>query len=106
MLPSNNELAKNATLTNNDPSNKRKVSDDTSTTNNNAGVQMGNVKHQVQFYQNPSEDFSEGHTHFHDKRMKRSFSYNNVQDHEDAVTLMGFLSSVRQAAASSSASSK
>ena len=45
-------------------------------------------------------------SHFHDKRMRRSFSHNNVQDHEDAVTLMGFLSSVRQAAASGASSSK
>ena len=106
LILSTNESAKNATSNSIDASNKRKVSDDTSTTNNNTGVQLGNVKHQVQFYQSSSEDYSESQTHFHDKRMRRSFSYNNVQDHEDAVTLMGFLSSVRQAAASSSASSK
>ncbi len=78
---------------------KRKVSDDSPTKGVKAVKYFNGHLKQI----SSSEDNA---SRFHDKRIRRSFSYNNVQDHEDAVTLMGFLSSVRQAAASSTSSSK
>jgi len=83
----------------NDGPNKRKVTDVMPTKGVNTPIQFNDHLKNV----SPSDNNA---SRFNDKRMRRSFSYNNVQDHEDAATLMGFLSSVRQAAASSASSSK
>lgn len=72
-------------------SSKRKVSEET----HNFGKGSSSM---LQSHKKERGDNSH-HSQFVDKRMRRSFSHNNIQDHEDAVTLMGFLSSVRQAAA-------
>lgn len=81
---------------------KRKVSDDTST---NTGVHAHLVTSNSPRLEQVSSSIDEISC-FREKRMRKSFSHNNIQDHEDAATLMGFLSSVRQAAASSASISK
>lgn len=81
---------------------KRKVSDDALRIH-----VCPHVPKDTQLQQVPSNgDNITNFSPFLDKRMKRSLSHNNVQDHEDAATLMGFLSSVRQFAASSASTSK
>jgi len=84
---------------------KRKVSDD-----DKSGGNLDTPDHSPSLQQSfSSEGRISFRPRFYDKRMKRSYSHNhlqNIQDHEDAATLMGFLSSVHQAASKSASMNK
>ncbi len=100
-----NENPTNTTSSSNDTSTKRKVSDDDKA-DRCASMQSTTSIYDDHFQQlEPSiqqDNFSSQKSNFYDKRIRRSFSHNNIQDHEDAGAFLGFLSSVHQAAASSS----
>lgn len=112
------QAAKTTSTTNgnhHDTQNKRKVSDDRD--DDQKEKHQSSIEHgrtgktvfaspQLQIMSSSSEDRGSPLSRLHDKRMRRSFSHNNVQDHEDAASFIGFLSSVREAAASNGPSSK
>ena len=116
-LNSITETVKTTSTTNcyhRDTQNKRKVSDDRD--NDQKEQQQSSIEHRrkgktvfasppLQIMSSSSEDRESPLSRLHDKRMRRSFSHNNVQDHEDAASFIGFLSSVREAAASNGPSS-
>lgn len=103
MLHNNNTT--NTTNSSTDTSTKRKVSDDDKA-DKGASMQSTTSFYDDHFQQKESslqqDNFSSRKSNFYDKRIRRSFSHNNIQDHEDAGAFLGFLSSVHQAAASSS----
>mmetsp|Transcript_9930 Transcript_9930/g.12584 ORF Transcript_9930/g.12584 Transcript_9930/m.12584 type:complete len:663 (+) Transcript_9930:298-2286(+) len=97
--PPRNEVGRSCTSI--DVLSKRKVSDDTP---NNKGIHQSMRQQNVEISQahySGATSLSISHSFNPEKRMRKSFSHNNIQDHEAAVTLVGFLSSVRQAAAAS-----